>query len=400
MKGGAPLREMDVSSELIASRPLFDRARKDRLGFCNEARLRREIEDAGLDAVVASSQGNVIYTSGAYLAIDVLPTFIVTAASGERAAVVNEADAVFLGTYSSITDIRSFRFGPNSERDALALLVALLNELGLARASLGIELGGLSRARLAKLEAAFAGVSWADSEAVFRNARLVKTENEIEVLRGAARATAAAITQAFNDADADETEKLLAARIQSNALLGGADELSHANINAGVHSTLGHTVSLEKQIRPEEVVHVDFGAKYGGYTSDVSRNAVMRAPTSKQRDIYDRLFQIHRTLLDWLRPGLAAKEVYEKGLEEFAKVGLSYPWGTLGHSIGLVMHEGFELSAASETVLEPGMVICVEPSHIEQGDARYDVEDMVLIRENGTEVLSLGEDISGMHVIA
>jgi Xaa-Pro aminopeptidase len=333
------------------------------------------------------------------LAIDVVPAFIVTTGAGERAAVVNEADADFLHAYSTLSNVRSYRFSADSEADAISLLGDLIDELGLSSARLGIELGAISTGRFQSLVERCPQVEWRDAEPVFQAARLVKTPEELNVLRFAAVATARAIDTAFAEADPTTTEKQLAAQIQANALLAGADELSHANINAGKHSTLGHTVSLEKVIQPQEVVHVDFGAKWAGYTSDVSRNAVMSEPTAKQRDIYDRLSTIHETLLEWVGPGISAGEVFERGQAEFAKAGLTYPWGTLGHSIGLAMHEGFELAAGSNVVLEPGMVVCIEPSHIEPDDARYDVEDMVAICEDGIEVLSRGADTSAMHEI-
>jgi Xaa-Pro aminopeptidase len=378
---------------------VFDLARRTREGLCNEHRLLEGIEAAGFDAVVASSQANVIYTSGAYLAGDLVPTFIVTTGSGERSAVVNEADADFLAAYSTLTNTRSYRFSADSEADAIDLLGELIDELGLGGGRLGVEFGALSTKRFQRLSQRCPQVRWDDAEPVFRAARLVKTPEELKVLRAAAVATATAIDAAFAAANATTTEKDLAAQIQANALLAGADELSHANVNAGAHSTLGHSVSLEKVIAPQEVVHVDFGAKWAGYTSDVSRNAVMAEPTSKQRDIYDRLFAIHRNLLDWVGPGVTAGEVFDRGQEEFAQAGLTYPWGTLGHSIGLAMHEGFELAAGSDVVLEPGMVVCIEPSHIEPGDARYDVEDMVAIREDGIEILSRGSDVSALPEI-
>jgi Xaa-Pro aminopeptidase len=378
---------------------VFDAARRSRGGLWNEERLLQNMRAAGVDAVVATSPRNVIYTSGAYIAIDVMPTFIVTTASGERAAVINEADEKFLRAYSPLTDVRSFGFGEDGIASAVGQLADLLDELGLAGSALGIEFAAVSAERLRRLEQACPRVTWTDAEPIFQTTRLVKTPDELAVLRAAAAVTAEVIDTAFAEATPASTEKGLAAQIQAGALLAGADELSHANINAGVHSTLGHSVSLEKTIQPEEVIHVDFGAKWAGYTSDVSRNAVMAQPTPKQRDIYARLFAIHRALLDWITPGVTAGEVFERGIAEFDKVGLTHPWTTLGHSIGLAMHEGFELSPGVDIVLEPGMVVCVEPSHIEPDDARYDVEDMVAITVDGIEILSRGSDPAAMREI-
>lgn len=383
----------------LAQTSIFDETRRSRAGLWNEKRLLSKMEEADVDGVVATSPRNVIYTSGAYIAIDVLPTFIVTTASGERGAVINEADEKFLRAYSPLTNVRSFGFSADGIAGSIWLLAELLAELGLAESTLAIEFGAISTERLGQLKDACPRVTWIDAAPIFEATRLIKTADELAVLRAAAAVTAEVIDAAFASAGSSVTEKELAAQIQSSALLAGADELSHANINAGVHSTLGHSISLEKAIQPQEIVHVDFGAKWGGYTSDVSRNAVMAEPTAKQRDIYSRLFAIHSALLDWIRPGLTAGEVFDRGISEFTRVGLTHPWTTLGHSIGLAMHEGFELSSGVEIVLEPGMVVCVEPSHIEPDDARYDVEDMVAITDDGIEILSRGSDPATMREI-
>jgi Xaa-Pro dipeptidase len=329
---------------------------------------------------------NVIYTSGAYLGVDAgTPAFVVTTASGERAAVVNEADENFLRTY--VPDTRGFRFEGNEEEDAVALLRGILDDLGLSRSTVGIELRALSRSLSDLVERSCPHVRWADAKTVFQRARLIKTAGEIELLRAAARATDRAIADAFAAADRATTEKSLAARIQSNALFAGADGFSHTNVNAGVHSTLGHVTSLEEVIQPGEVVYVDFGGRFAGYCTDLARNAVMGTPSAEQADLYDRMHQIHRRVIDWLRPGLTGGEVYERGQAEYREAGLDYPWGTFGHSIGLDIHEGFEFSVGSQHVLEPNMVVCFELTHTEP-DARYHVEDMVLVTEDGAEQLS------------
>jgi Xaa-Pro aminopeptidase len=385
-----------VDTAVEADRRLFDRARRSRDGLMDADRFRREIEGAGLDAVVACSHVNVIYTTGVYLPVEVsVPSFAVMTASGERAAVVNEADERFVAEY--VKDVRSFRFEGNEAETAVALLRDVLEALGLSGAKVGIEFGALSRTLYDLCAEVCSGVQWADAKQVFQRSRLIKTPDEIELLAAAGRATDRAIADAFAAADATTTEKGLAARIQANALLAGADGLSHTNVNAGVHSTLGHVTSLEDAIRPGELVYVDFGAKFAGYCTDLARNAVLGTPTSEQLDLYNRMFGVHMELIDRIKPGVTGGEVYEWGQAAYAKGGLTYPWGTFGHSIGLDMHEGFEFSAGSDDVLEPGMVVCVELTHTEP-EARYHVEDMVAVTETGAHSISNAENaaIRGM----
>ena len=100
-----------------------------------------------------------------------------------------------------------------------------------------------------------------------------------------------------------------------------------------------------------------------------------------------------------MRPGVIANDVFELSEQLHQKVGLEYPWGTIGHSTGLSVHEGFELARGSEGVVQEGMIFQIEPSHIEQGDARYHIEDSVLVVEDGVELLTTFGNASEMFVI-
>jgi Xaa-Pro aminopeptidase len=204
----------------------------------------------------------------------------------------------------------------------------------------------------------------------------------------AAYCTDKAIQTAFALTAPGATEKSLAALMQANVLALGADATGHTHVHAGVHSTIVHTLSLERPMRPGEVVHVDFGAAFAGYQTDISRNAVIERPNPRQREIYAGLLEIERLLIDRLRPGVAACELFELAVRAFEQRGLTHPWGTLGHSIGVSVHEGFEFAAGEETVLEPGMVVCIEPSHIEPSDARYHIEDTIVITDGEPRPIS------------
>ena len=96
---------------------------------------------------------------------------------------------------------------------------------------------------------------------------------------------------------------------------------------------------------------------------------------------------------------MVAKELFAFADKEFEKVGLVYPWGTLGHSTGLQVHEGFEITRGQTRVFEPRMLFNIEPTHIEAGDARYHIEDTILITETGNELLSSFANTEEMFVI-
>lgn len=375
-------------AEAAGDRAIFDRVRRDRRSLFNASRLESAMAERGLDAVIAMSPANVTYTGGVWVPHPLLLSFVVTTASDDHCVVINEADEYYFNEYSWIDDIRGFRFGPNAGADALALLQEATAELGLQRAIVGVELGQMPRATLDQLETALPNATLIDGKEVFDEARLIKTPDEIELMRLAAYCTDKAIQTGFALTAPGATEKSLAAIMQGNVLALGADATAHTHVHAGVHSTIVHALSIERPMLPGEVVHVDFGAAFAGYHTDISRNAVIEQAAPRQREIYVRLLEIERVLIDALHPGVSAREIFELAQERFARHGLTHPWGTLGHSIGLDAHEGFEFAAAEDTVLERGMIVCVEPSHIEQGDARYHIEDTLVITDQGSEPIS------------
>jgi Xaa-Pro aminopeptidase len=115
--------------------------------------------------------------------------------------------------------------------------------------------------------------------------------------------------------------------------------------------------------------------------------------------LYARLFEIEQAMLEIIRPGVLVAEVWEAGQRLFADRRLEHPWATLGHSVGLSLHEGFEISAGVDVPIEENMVIAIEPSHIEPRDARYDIEDMVAVTAQGAERMSAFLDTQRMFQI-
>jgi len=367
---------------------LIDRARSDRANLFNKEKLLKEMADREIDAVIATSAENVTYTSGAYMDQLLISTFVVTTRGGSQAFVVNDADAFFARDSSWIDDVRDFGLGPSSRDDALRLLVEALDDLDVRGARIGIEYNSLPLRHGLQLQKELGDATLLDAEDVFRQTRAIKTAGEIELFAAAALATAQAMFAGFTLARVGDTEKTLQASIQSAALHRGADSLGHAHVHSGVHSTVVHTHSVEQPIRRGEVIHVDFGAGFAGYKTDLARNAVVLEPSPRQSEIYRRLWEVQDVLIDAVKPGVGAAEVFELSQKAHADAGLEYPWATIGHSTGLSVHEGFELARGVPTELESGMILNIEPTHIEAGDARYHAEDTVLVIDGGARVLS------------
>jgi len=359
----------------------------------NKERLLRKMEEAKVDAVVANSPWNITYTSGVYF--ESLPdpiTFLVTTRDGKQALIINHADAIYMGHVSKIRDIRSFKFDGTSRTAtnliAVRLLAETLQDYGLANASIGLEKAFTPALYCEALAERLPHAKLNDSTPVFSETRAIKTPAEIEILRGAMYNTVRAIYTAFALARVGDTEKDIATQIQANALRFGAHTFALMQLSAGEQSTVVHALPLPKPIKQGEVIHADFGAVFDGYCSDIARNAIVGRARPEQEAVYAKLLEIQEQTIEFVRPGVVGRDLYALKKDLFAKVGLEHPWATAGHSIGLQVHETFEITRESDRVLEAGMVIMVEPSAIVPGDARYHIEDCILITETGREVLS------------
>jgi Xaa-Pro aminopeptidase len=390
-----------ASAPQTGARSAIERARSDRGSLFDRRRLQQEMHDAGVDAVLASSPPNVVYSGGVFIQTPVLPTFVLTTLTGDQAVVVNEADAHVFEATSSITDIRSFPFvgTEESEAHALGLVVELLRDYGLAGAVVALEQSSLSSSSSRRLEEHLQNATWSNAVPVFERTRMVKTASEVALLRRAAYQTDLAIGAALASMRDGDTELALAAGLQANMLRREADAISHAHVQFGVRSTVAHSLSAAVACRPGDVLHLDFGGRFLGYHSDVSRNAIVGDGTARQASLYARLFEIAQALVEMIRPGVLVSEVWQEGQRLFANHRLEHPWATLGHSVGLALHEGFEISAGVDVPIEENMVIAVEPSHIEAGDARYDIEDMVVVTAEGAERMSTFLDVDRMFQI-
>lgn len=388
----------------MQTQDVLERARTDRKGLFNKDRLTKGMSQHDLDAVIAISGINVTYTAGIHTDVGAprMLTYVVTTADGNSAMITDEATAYYSREYSWIDDVRHFRYTANTQKankEGVAILGDVLKELGLTEGKIGIELTFLPALYWDELKSYVPKVNFVNGNDIFEFARMVKTEDEIELFKIAVYYSDKAIHSAWAQTKAGFTEKTVASMMESNALHLGAEGLDHTHLHSGIHSTVVHALPMEKSLEPGEVVHIDFGAVFCGYSTDISRNAVVHNANSKQESIYKRLWEIEQVLYENIRPGINAHDLYEIGMKEFDKAGLVYPWGTLGHSTGLAVHEGFEIAQGSEQVIEEGMIINIEPSHIEQGDARYHIEDSVLITSDGMELLSNFMNTENMFVI-
>ncbi|AWN23158.1 aminopeptidase [Deinococcus irradiatisoli] len=220
--------------------------------------------------------------------------------------------------------------------------------------------------------------------------RLTKSPAEIEAIRSAQAIADAAFERVRPQIKAGVREVDIAWALDTAMRDLGAEGPAFETIVAsGVRGALPHGRASHKVLAESELVTLDFGAKVGGYHSDMTRTLAIGEVSESLRRIYNAVLDAEEAALSAIRPGVRTADLDTLARGVLAGFDLAEAFThSLGHGVGLHIHEGPSLRATSEEVLAPGMVVTVEPGvYIEHlGGVR--IEDLVLVTEQGSEVLS------------
>lgn len=256
--------------------------------------------------------------------------------------------------------------------------------------SLGYEDCSMLCSEFAKLNKELPIEKWIPMEQSVNDLRQIKTPEELEYLRKAESIGDAAFTTILDFLKPGITELEVAARLEYEMKLNGAEGFSFdAIIASGVHSSMPHAMPDEKKLENGDFVTMDFGCLYKGYCSDMTRTVVLGKANDKQKEIYDVVLRSQEAALEIIRAGLKGCEVDKVSRDIIAEAGYGDYFGHgLGHSVGLFIHEEPRLSPADQTVLRANMIETIEPGIYVPGFGGVRIEDMVIVTENGCDNLT------------
>lgn len=217
--------------------------------------------------------------------------------------------------------------------------------------------------------------------------RAVKTQEEQNLIRKAEAIGDKAFSRMIENLRPGMTEKQVAARLEFYMKEEGADGLSFDTIAAsGCHSAMPHAIPTDKRLEEGDFLTMDFGCRYEGYCSDMTRTVVIGKADERQKKVYETVLRAQQTALEGIRPGMTGREVDALARDVIESAGYGeYFSHSLGHSLGLEIHESPNFSSKEEQVIKPGMVITVEPGIYIEGFGGVRIEDVVIITENGCE---------------
>jgi len=222
------------------------------------------------------------------------------------------------------------------------------------------------------------------SDAISR-VRVVKDTSELAAIETAAKIADEAFSYILPRITPGKTEKEIALDLEFFMRKNGAEGISFETIAAsGVRSSMPHGRASDKIIEKNELFTLDFGCKYKGYCSDMTRTVVVGKADEKQKEIYETVLTAQKAALAAIRSGALCKDIdaIARNIIKDAGYGDNFGHG-LGHSVGLMVHEKPNLSPRSEDTLVPNIPITIEPGIYIDGFGGVRIEDLVVVTETG-----------------
>lgn len=220
--------------------------------------------------------------------------------------------------------------------------------------------------------------------------REVKDDGEIRLLRRAAALGCALFEQILGQMRPGITEMELAAQLEFQARMAGAEAMSFETIVAsGKRSALPHGRATRARLPKRGFVTLDFGVLLGGYCSDMTRTVHVGKPSRRELDVYHSVLEAQEAAVAAVRAGVECGAVDQAARSVLRQNGLGkFFTHSTGHGLGLEIHEGPRIASKQTQRLASGMVVTIEPGTYIPNEFGIRIEDTVVVTENGADVLT------------
>lgn len=215
--------------------------------------------------------------------------------------------------------------------------------------------------------------------------RSIKTDEELLLIRKAEEIGDLAFEKILGIIKPGMKEIEIAAQLEYLMKMNGAEALSFDTIVAsGIHSSMPHAAATEKGVQSGDFITMDFGCRYKGYCSDMTRTIVLGKATSEQKKIYQTVLDAQMAALDFIKAGYTGREIDLVARQLIDQAGYEGCFGHgLGHSVGLFIHESPRLSPKEEHIIHHNTIETVEPGIYIKNFGGVRIEDLVVVTEDG-----------------
>jgi Xaa-Pro aminopeptidase len=350
------------------------------------ARVRLTIRELGIDALLLLDMKNIRYLTG------------FTGSDG--ALVIGEKQETLLvdGRYTNQARKEVEGCHVCEYKEKTDGIVTILSDCGLR--SVGFESQAMNVSTYLNLTEKLSGLKLNPLSDEIAALRAVKDEKEIEHIKRAAEISCEALTAVRDLIKPGARETDIAIELDFQMRRRGAEQVSFPTIVAsGANSAQPHAQPGLRAIKNGDMVIIDYGAVHCGYHSDETCTFAVGHRDKQQEEAYSLVKTAHDRALEAVKAGISCVEIDRIAREciETGKLGKYFTHGT-GHGVGLDVHEAPRIASNSEMVLEAGMVLTIEPGVYIPDLWGVRIEDMVLVKGEGCEVLTrVSKDFTVLH---
>ena len=281
-----------------------------------------------------------------------------------------------------------FRYAPEARRKCRGLKVVDIRRLDFSGKRIGYE-GFIPHSRYLQFEKFAPKAKFVDVEKDLLEIRAVKSSDEIAKLRAAEKLDCDIYEAAVKKFRPGMTERRMAAIIKTMMIERGEGEAFETIVCVGKNAAECHHVPDDTVWNGRDPVLIDMGVKLDGYCSDLTRNILPKRMSPAYRRVYELVKTAHDAAIAAAKPGISGKALDKIARDVIRKGGFGRCFGhSLGHGVGLEIHEAPNASTKSEWILKPGMLVTIEPGIYLEDNLGVRIEDLILITEDGCEVLS------------
>jgi len=349
------------------------------------AAVRRGLVARGAVAAVFGLSSNLRYLTGFTDEPGERLLLLIVPSDGEATMIVPALYADQVEAHRPAATIRTWADGEDPAR----ILRELADRLKATPGNLLVD-DSLWATFVLPLQEAFPERSFGLVSEVMTQLRVCKGPEEIGAMRKAGEIADSALEDALGSPIVGLTERQLAGRIESAMLDGGAGSVAFETLVAsGPNGALPHYRAGSRAIQPNDVVVLDFGCRFEGYCSDMTRTVVCGEPTAEVGNVYDAVRRAHREATQAVRLGIEAQGVDRAARRVLTEDGYGDRFThRTGHGVGLDIHEPPYIVEGNERLLQEGMAFSIEPGAYLPGLFGVRLEDVVVVTKDGARSMT------------
>ncbi len=360
-------------------------------------RLTNRMEATGVDCLAVVPGPNMLYLTGLHFHLSERPVIAFFPAAGRPVLLAPGFEAIKTEHAPRPMDWRVFTYSDEAGPDAACAQACAA--LGLAGKKLAVEQLTMRVLELTMVQRDAPGVQIVPAEPLLAELRMRKDADELAHMRRAAQVAEEALARTLEAIRPGMTEREIAAELQIHLMRGGSGVLPFEPlVQSGPNSASPHGATTDRRLQPGDILLIDFGARVGGYASDITRTFIVGEPDPELHKVHQIVQAANAAGRAAAGPGVPCQEVDRAARQVIKEAGYGdYFIHRTGHGLGLEGHEPPYIVEGNAQRLEVGMTFTVEPGVYLPGKGGVRVEDDVVITEDGCESLTTFE--RGLQVI-